>query len=146
MKVAYKVVLEDDVEIGANACIDRATLGSTIIQKGTKLDNLIQIAHNVNLGKHNVIAAQAGIAGSTHIGDWNMIGGQAGIAGHLKLGNHLKIQAQSGVNYGLKDGETVYGSPAIDAGNYRRSYVHFKNLSKLAAQINELEKKTSKPT
>lgn len=134
------VVLENDVEIGSNCSIDRGTIGSTIIGEGTKIDNLIQIAHNVKLGKHNVIAAQAGIAGSTQIGDWNMIGGQTGIVGHLKIGNRVKIQAQSGVNSNVKDGEILYGSPAISAGDFRRNYVHFRNLTSIVNRINQLEK------
>lgn len=135
------VVIEDDVEIGSNCTIDRGTIGSTTIGKGTKMDNLIQIAHNVSIGKHNVIASQAGIAGSTVIGDWNMIGGQVGIVGHISIGNQVKIQAQSGVNSHVKDKETLYGSPAIKAGDYRRNYVHFKHLDALVKRIDELEKK-----
>lgn len=134
------VVIENDVEIGSNCSIDRGTIGSTIIGKGTKIDNLIQIAHNVKIGEHNVIAAQAGIAGSTSIGDWNMIGGQTGIVGHLKIGNQVRVQAQSGVNAHVKDGETLYGSPAISAGDFRRNYVHFRNLTKIVDRINQLEK------
>lgn len=134
------VILEDFVEIGSNCSIDRATIGSTIIGKGTKIDNLIQIAHNVKIGQHNVIAAQAGIAGSTIIGDWNQIGGQVGIVGHIKIGNQVKIQAQSGVNSNLDDQEIVYGSPAIPAGEFRRSYVHFKNLTNIVDKVNKLEK------
>lgn len=135
------VIIEDDVEIGSNCSIDRATIGSTIIGKGTKIDNLIQIAHNVKIGKNNVIAAQAGIAGSTTIGDWNMIGGQVGIVGHIKIGNQVRVQAQSGVNADVKDGETLYGSPAIAAGDFRRNYVHFRNLTSIVKKINNLEKK-----
>lgn len=135
------VIIEDDVEIGSNCSIDRATIGSTIIGKGTKMDNLIQIAHNVKVGRNNVIAAQAGIAGSTTIGDWNMIGGQVGIVGHIKLGNQIRIQAQSGVNGNVKDGATLFGTPAFSAGDFRRSYVHFKNLSELAQKVRELEEK-----
>jgi UDP-3-O-[3-hydroxymyristoyl] glucosamine N-acyltransferase len=100
------VIIEDDVEIGSNCSIDRATIGSTVIGKGTKIDNLIQIAHNVKIGQNNVIAAQAGIAGSTTIGDWNQIGGQVGVVGHIKIGNQVKIQAQSGVNSSVNDRET----------------------------------------
>lgn len=133
------VVLENDVEVGSNCSIDRGTIGSTIIGKGTKIDNLIQIAHNVKIGQNNVIAAQAGIAGSTVIGDWNMIGGQTGIVGHIKIGNQVKIQAQSGVNSSVKDGEVLYGSPAIAAGDYRRNYVHFRNLTEIVKRINQLE-------
>ena len=135
------VIIENRVEIGSNCTIDRATMGSTIIKEGNKIDNLIQIAHNVELGKHNVIAAQAGIAGSTKIGEWNMIGGQVGIVGHIKIGNQVKIQAQSGVNKEVKDNQTLYGSPAIDAMDYRKNYVHFRNFQKLVERINELEKK-----
>lgn len=134
------VIIENNVEIGSNCTIDRATLGSTIIHNGTKLDNLIHIAHNVELGEHNVIAAQTGIAGSTKIGNWNMIGGQVGIVGHIKLGNQIKIQAQSGINKDIKDGEILYGSPAINASDYRKSYVHYKNLPSIVQKINQLEK------
>lgn len=137
------VILEDDVEIGSNCSIDRATIGSTIIGQGTKIDNLIQIAHNVKIGKNNVIAAQAGIAGSTTIGDWNQIGGQAGIVGHINIGNQVKIQAQSGVNNSVKDKDVLYGSPAIPAGDYRRSYVHFRNFTNIVERINNLEKDKS---
>ncbi len=137
------VVIENNVEIGSNCSIDRGTIGSTVIGEGTKLDNLLQIAHNVKLGKNNVIAAQTGIAGSTTMGDWNMIGGQAGLAGHIHLGNYVKIQGQSGVNYNMKDGEVVYGSPAFSASEYRRNYVHFRNLSAIVKRIDDLEKKIS---
>lgn len=137
------VIIEDDVEIGSNCSIDRATIGSTIIGKGTKIDNLIQIAHNVKIGQNNVIAAQAGIAGSTVIGDWNQIGGQVGIVGHIKIGNQVKIQAQSGVNSSAKDGEILYGSPAINYSDYRRNYVHFRNFTEIVKRINELENKKS---
>ncbi len=140
------VIIENDVEIGSNCSIDRATIGSTIIGKGTKIDNLIQIAHNVKIGQNNVIAAQAGIAGSTTIGDWNMIGGQVGIVGHINIGNQVKIQAQSGVNSSTKDGEILYGSPAIAAGDYRRNYVHFRNFSEIVNRINNLEKNSKDQT
>jgi UDP-3-O-[3-hydroxymyristoyl] glucosamine N-acyltransferase len=133
------VIIEDDVEIGSNCSIDRATIGSTIIGQGTKIDNLIQIAHNVKIGKNNVIAAQAGIAGSTTIGDWNQIGGQVGIVGHIKIGSQVKIQAQSGVSSSVNDKETLYGSPAISYNDYLRSYVHFRNLPEMAKRINNLE-------
>lgn len=135
------VVIEDDVEIGSNCTIDRGTIGSTIIGKGTKVDNLIQIAHNVKIGQNNVIAAQAGIAGSTVIGDWNQIGGQTGIVGHIKIGNQVRIQAQSGVNNNVNDGETIYGSPAITASDFRRNYVHFRNLAEIVKRIDKLENK-----
>lgn len=140
------VVLEDNVEIGSNCAIDRGTIGSTIIGSGTKIDNLIQIAHNVKIGKNNVIAAQAGIAGSTVIGDWNQIGGQVGIVGHINIGNQVKIQAQSGVNSNTKDGEVLYGSPAISASDYRRNYVHFRNFGEIVQRINQLEKNSKDNT
>ena len=106
------------------------------------LRNLIQIAHNVKIGENNVIAAQAGIAGSTVIGDWNQIGGQVGIVGHITIGNQVKVQAQSGVNSNTKDGETLYGSPAINAGEYRRNYVHFRNFTEIVKRINTIENST----
>lgn len=136
------VILEDNVEIGANTTIDRATMGSTIIRKGVKLDNLIQIAHNVEIGEHTVIAAQTGIAGSTTIGKRCMIGGQVGIIGHLTIGDNVKVAAQSGIGSNLKDNAIVQGSPAFDVGNYRRSYVSFRRLPdtlrKLVGEITEL--------
>ena len=140
------VIIEDDVEIGSNCTIDRGTLGSTIIGKGTKIDNLIQIAHNVKLGEHNVIAAQAGIAGSTVLGNWNMIGGQVGIVGHLTIGNEVKVQAQSGIISNVKDKEILYGSPAIGAGDFRRNYVHFRNLTDIVRRLNSLEKNSKNNT
>ena len=135
------VILEDFVDIGAGTTIDRATLGSTIIRKGVKLDNQIQIAHNVEIGKNTVIAAQTGIAGSTKIGENCMIGGQVGIVGHITIGNNVKIQAQSGIGRNVKDDEVLQGSPALSYGDYNKSYVHFKNLPKIVRNINELEKK-----
>lgn len=125
------VIIEDNVDIGAATSIDRATLGSTIIRKGVKLDNQIQIAHNVEIGKNTVIAAQTGIAGSTKIGENCMIGGQVGIAGHLSIGNNVRIQAQSGIGRNVKDNETLQGSPAFTYNDYNKSYVHFKNLPKI---------------
>lgn len=122
------VVLEDNVEVGSNTTIDRAAIGSTILRKGVKLDNLIQVAHNVEIGENTVIAAQTGISGSTKIGRNCMIGGQVGIVGHLKIGDNVKIAAQSGIGSNLKDGVTVQGSPAFDIGEYRRAYVCFKKL------------------
>jgi len=134
------VILEDNVDIGAATTIDRATLGSTIIRKGVKLDNQIQVAHNVEIGENTVIASQSGIAGSTKIGKNCQIGGQVGIVGHIVIGDNVKIQAQSGVGRNLKDGIAVQGSPALGYSDYNKSYVYFKNLPKLAKQINELEK------
>ncbi|PQJ77859.1 UDP-3-O-(3-hydroxymyristoyl)glucosamine N-acyltransferase [Polaribacter porphyrae] len=135
------VVIEDNVDIGSGSTIDRATLGSTIIRQGVKLDNQIQIAHNVEVGKNTVIAAQTGIAGSTKVGENCVIGGQVGIAGHLNIGNNLKIQAQSGISKNLKDGSVVQGTPAFNYSDYFKSYVHFRNLPKMASTLNKLEKK-----
>ena len=134
------VVFEDRVEVGANTTIDRATLGTTYIREGTKLDNLIQVAHNADIGKHNVIAAQAGIAGSTKVGDHNQIGGQVGIAGHLTVGNNVLIAAQSGIGKDIADGTTVQGSPAFPKMQHDRSHVIFKQLPELLRKIHELER------
>lgn len=125
------VVIEDHVEIGANTTVDRATLGSTIIRTGVKLDNLIQIAHNVEIGENTVIAAQTGVAGSTRIGANCMIGGQVGIIGHLNIGNRVKIAAQSGVSSNVPDDSIIQGSPAFDHREYRKAYVYFRQLHKL---------------
>ena len=138
------VVVEDDVEIGAGSTIDRATLGSTIIRKGAKLDNQLQIAHNVEIGENSVIAAQAGIAGSSKIGRNAMIGGQVGIVGHLNIGDFVKIQAQSGITKSLKDKDVVQGTPSLNYGNFNKSYVHFKNLDGIVKRINKLEKDINK--
>lgn len=135
------VIIEDYVDVGANSTIDRATLGSTVIRKGVKLDNHIQIAHNVEIGKNTVIAAQTGIAGSTKVGENCQIGGQVGIAGHLKIGNNVKIQAQSGIGRNIKDDEIIQGTPALNYGDFNKSYVYFKNLPKLVKTINQLDKK-----
>ncbi|MFC4096854.1 UDP-3-O-(3-hydroxymyristoyl)glucosamine N-acyltransferase [Euzebyella saccharophila] len=137
------VILEDNVDVGAGTTIDRATLGSTILRKGVKLDNQIQIAHNVEIGEHTVIAAQTGIAGSTKIGKRCMIGGQVGIVGHITIGNNVKIQAQSGIGRNVQDNEVLQGSPALNYGDYNKSYVYFKNLPKISNRIDELEKKYS---
>ncbi len=140
-----KVVLEDHVEIGAGTTIDRATLGSTIIRKGVKLDNLIQVAHNVEIGENTVIAAQTGIAGSTKIGKNCMIGGQVGIVGHITIADEVKIAAQSGIGGSIKQkGQVVQGSPALPIGDFKRSYVHFRNLHELSDNINELKHKLPK--
>ena len=137
------VILEDFVDIGAATTIDRATLGSTVIRRGAKLDNQIQIAHNVEIGKNTVIAAQTGIAGSTKIGENCQIGGQVGIVGHITIGNNVKIQAQSGIGRNIKDNEVLQGSPALSYGDYNKSYVHFKNLPKIIKNFNDLEKKVN---
>lgn len=135
------VIIEDNVDVGAGTTIDRATLGSTIIRRGVKLDNQIQIAHNVEIGEHTAIAAQTGIAGSTKIGKYCLIGGQVGIAGHLTIGNKVRIQAQSGIGRNVKDGEAIQGSPALGYSDYNKSYVHFKNLPKIVDKVYKLEKK-----
>jgi len=135
------VIIEDHVDIGAGTTIDRATLGSTIIRKGVKLDNQIQIAHNVEIGEHTAIAAQTGIAGSTKIGKNCLIGGQVGIVGHITIGDRVRIQAQSGIGRNVKDDEVLQGSPALNYGDYNKSYVHFKNLPRIAKTIHQLEKK-----
>lgn len=135
------VVIEDDVEIGANTCIDRATMGSTIIRKGVKLDNLIQIAHNVEIGENTVIAAQTGISGSTKIGKNCIIAGQVGIVGHLSIADGMTITAQSGVTKTFKkEGSVIGGSPAFDHSGFSRSSVHFKRLNDLVNRVNELER------
>lgn len=134
------VIVGDNVEIGAGTTIDRATMGSTIIRNGVKLDNQIQIAHNVEIGENTVIAAQTGIAGSTKIGKHCIIGGQVGISGHIVIGNNVRIQAQSGVTKNLKDDEMVQGTPSFGYNDFSKSYVHFKNLPKIMVEFNELRK------
>lgn len=134
------VIIEDHVEIGSNTSIDRATLGSTIIRKGVKLDNLIQIAHNVEIGENTVMAAQCGVAGSTKIGKNCMIGGQVGIVGHIKIADGVKIAAQSGIANSIEtENAIVQGSPAIPIGDFKRSYVMFRKLPEMANQLKELE-------
>jgi UDP-3-O-[3-hydroxymyristoyl] glucosamine N-acyltransferase len=135
------VILEDNVDVGPGTTIDRATLGSTLIKKGVKLDNQIQIAHNVTIGENTVIAAQTGVAGSTKIGKNCMIGGQVGIAGHIVIGDNVKIQAQSGIGRNVKDNETLQGSPALSYSDFNKSYVYFKNLPKIMERFNVVEKK-----
>jgi UDP-3-O-[3-hydroxymyristoyl] glucosamine N-acyltransferase len=137
------VIIEDYVDVGAATTIDRATLGSTIIRRGVKLDNQIQIAHNVEIGKNTVIAAQTGIAGSAKIGENCLIGGQVGIAGHITIGNNVRVQAQSGIGRHVKDNEILQGSPSFTFGDWNKSYVHFKNLPKIVKSINDLEKKVN---
>ncbi|MEL7021361.1 MAG: UDP-3-O-(3-hydroxymyristoyl)glucosamine N-acyltransferase [Bacteroidota bacterium] len=138
-----QVIIKDEVEIGANTVIDRATLpgSATLIHKGAKLDNLIQVAHNVSVGAHTVIAAQAGIAGSTHIGERCMIGGQAGFVGHIQIADGTRVQAQSGVAASVtQENKAIYGYPALDYTNYLRSYAVFKKLPDLYRKINQLER------
>ena len=138
------VIIEDYVDIGASTTIDRATMGSTIIRKGVKLDNQIQIAHNVEIGEHTVIAAQTGVAGSTKIGKYCVIGGQVGFAGHIVVGNNVRIQAQSGVGRNVKDNEILQGSPSFTYSDYSKSYVHFRNLPKIVLELEELKKTINK--
>ncbi len=125
------VVLDDDIEIGANTTVDRATFGSTHIHKGTKLDNLIQIGHNVEIGEDNVLCAQVGVAGSTKIGSHNILAGQVGVAGHIQIGDHNTIGAQSGIPNNVGDGKTLLGYPAIDARQFAKNLVYIKKLDKL---------------
>jgi UDP-3-O-[3-hydroxymyristoyl] glucosamine N-acyltransferase len=135
------VVVEDRVEIGANTAIDRATLGSTFIREGVKLDNLIQVAHNVEIGKNTVIAALTGIAGSTKIGENCMIGGQVGIAGHLTIANGVKIAAQTGISASvLKENVVLQGTPAVDTMDFKKSYIIHRRLPQLLERIERLEK------
>lgn len=139
------VVIESDVEIGAGTTIDRATMGSTIIRKGVKLDNLIQIAHNVEIGEHTVIAAQVGVAGSTRIGAHCRIGGQAGFAGHIQIADGVQVQGQSGVSGSITEkGVAVFGSPAIPYQDYVRSFMVFKQLPTMYRQLNKLVKESGK--
>ncbi|MGB7842961.1 MAG: UDP-3-O-(3-hydroxymyristoyl)glucosamine N-acyltransferase [Salinimicrobium sp.] len=135
------VIIEDNVDIGAGTTIDRATLGSTVIRNGVKLDNQIQIAHNVEIGENTAIAAQTGIAGSSKIGKNCLIGGQVGIVGHVHIGDRVKIQAQSGIGRNIKDDEMIQGSPAFGYNNFNKSYVHFRNLPKIEERLTKLEKK-----
>jgi UDP-3-O-[3-hydroxymyristoyl] glucosamine N-acyltransferase len=134
------VIIEDDVEIGANSTIDRATMGSTLIKAGAKLDNLLQIGHNAEVGNNTIIAAQAGVSGSTKIGNSVMIGGQAGIVGHITIGDGAKINAQSGVSKSLEAGKVVTGSPAHDYTAALRSQATARKLPELEKRIKELEK------
>lgn len=134
------LVIEDAVDIGANSTLDRATLGSTIIRKGVKLDNHIQIAHNVEVGENTVIAAQSGIAGSSKIGKNCIIGGQVGIIGHLKIGDNVSVQGQSGITSNIDSGATIYGTPGIDYKNYLKSFIYFKRFPALVKRIEAIEK------
>jgi UDP-3-O-[3-hydroxymyristoyl] glucosamine N-acyltransferase len=134
------VILEDSVELGANCTIDKATLGSTIIKKGVKIDNLVQVAHNVVIGENTVIAGLVGIAGSTTIGKNCMIGGQAGISGHLNIGDRVMIQAASAVFKSIKSDSTIMGYPAINYRDYSKSYIHFKNLPSVMKSLDKIFK------
>lgn len=136
------VILEDNVEIGANATIDRATMGSTILRKGVKIDNLVQIAHNVEIGKNSAMAAQVGIAGSTKVGERVWAGGQAGISGHIKIADDTKIVSQSGIAGSVKKpGQTLMGAPAYDIQDYKKSYFGFRKLPYILKKLRELEDK-----
>lgn len=140
------VVLEDNVEVGSNTTIDRATMGSTIIRKGVKIDNLCQIAHNVEIGKNTAMAAQVGIAGSAKIGEHVMIGGQAGISGHLHIANGTKIVAQSGIPSSVKKADTLMGSPGIPMEDFKKSYYGFRKLPYILNKLQELDKKLKELT
>lgn len=134
------VVLEDDVEIGANTCIDRATMGSTIVHKGAKIDNLVQIAHNDEIGSNTVIAAQTGVAGSTKIGEWCMFGGQVGVAGHITVGNKVNVGAQTGVNSHVEGNQTIMGYPAMSYRDFIKTSVLQRKLPDMMKRIDALEK------
>lgn len=134
------VTIEDNVEIGANTCIDRSTMGSTIIRKGVKLDNLIQVAHNVEIGENTVMSAQVGIAGSTKVGSWCMFGGQVGLAGHITIGDKTFLGAQSGVPGNIKGDQTLIGTPPMEPKAYFKSQAIFRKLPEMYKQINELQK------
>ncbi len=137
------VIIEDNVEIGANTCVDRAKTNSTIIRSGVKLDNLIQVGHNVQIGSNTVMSAQVGIAGTTKIGSNCFVGGQVGFADHIVVGNGCKIGSQSGIDKGVADGETRFGSPALPGIQYHRSFAVFRNLPEMATKLRELEKRVN---
>lgn len=135
------VTIEDDVEIGANACVDRSTMGSTYVRRGVKLDNLVQVAHNCDVGSHTVMSAQVGVAGSTKIGQWCMFGGQVGIAGHAVIGDHVRSGAQAGIAGSMPKGNAVVqGSPAIEHKNFARSSVVFKHLPEMYVEVNRMKR------
>ena len=135
------VVIEDDVEIGANSCVDRATMGSTIVRRGVKIDNLCQVAHNVQVGEHTVMCSQSGIAGSAQVGSHCILAGQSGVVGHIKVGNDVTIGAQAGVTNSVPDGATLLGSPAMDGGKQKRNFAVMRNMESLLKRIMTLEKK-----
>jgi UDP-3-O-[3-hydroxymyristoyl] glucosamine N-acyltransferase len=135
------VIIRDDVEIGANVAIDRGALGPTIIGKGSKIDNLVQIAHNVIIGEHCLVVSQAGIAGSTKLGNYVILGGQVGLAGHLKIGDHVSVAAQSGVMHSIADGEKWFGYPAQPDRQTKRQIIALHQLPELIKRVQELEKK-----
>ena len=133
-------ILEDNVEVGANTCIDRATMGATIVHSGVKLDNLIQIAHNDEIGSHTVMAAQVGIAGSTKVGEWCMMGGQVGVAGHIHIGDKVNLGAQSGVPGSIKDGSQLIGTPPMESKPYFKSAAIYRKLPDMYTELNVLRK------
>ncbi len=135
------VIIGDDVEIGANVTVDRGALGPTIIGKGTKIDNLVQVGHNVVIGEHSLLVAHVGIAGSTKLGDYVTLGGQVGIAGHLKIGNHATIGAQAGVMHDVADGTKVMGSPAVPDRQFKRQVIAVEQVPELIKRVRELEKR-----
>lgn len=138
------VIIEDDVEIGANTCIDRSTMGATVIRKGVKLDNLIQVGHNVEIGENTVMSAQVGIAGSTKVGSWCMFGGQVGLAGHITIGDKVFLGAQSGVPGNIKSNQTLIGAPPMEPKAFFKAQAIVRKLPELYKQINELQKQVDK--
>lgn len=134
------VIIEDNVEIGANTCVDRSTMGATVLRKGVKLDNLVQIAHNVEVGENTVMSAQVGIAGSTKVGSWCMFGGQVGLAGHITIGDHVNLGAQSGVPGSLKPNQTLIGTPPMEPTPFFKSQAIFRRLPDMYKELNNLRK------
>lgn len=134
------VTIEDDVEIGANTCVDRSTMGSTYVRKGVKLDNLVQIAHNTDIGANTVMSSQVGVAGSTKVGEWCMFGGQVGLAGHITIGNKVFLGAQSGVPGNIKDNQQLIGTPPMEQRAYFKSHAVFRRLPDMYKQLNDLQK------
>ena len=134
------VIIEDNVEIGANTCVDRSTMGATVLHKGVKLDNLVQVAHNVEIGENTVMSAQVGIAGSTKVGSWCMFGGQVGLAGHITIGDHVNLGAQSGVPGSLKPNQTLIGTPPMEPTPYFKSQAIFRRLPDMYKELSALRK------
>lgn len=140
-----KVIIEDDVEVGSNTTVDRGSLGTTVIGQGTKIDNLVQIAHNVKIGRHCVIAAQSGISGSAEVGDFVVMGGQVGVADHVRIEDNVVIGAQAGIPTGkvVRKGNTVWGTPARPLADFKKTYAHLSNLPNLTQQVKELSRRIS---
>jgi UDP-3-O-[3-hydroxymyristoyl] glucosamine N-acyltransferase len=134
------VIIEDNVEIGANTCVDRSTMGATVLRKGVKLDNLVQVAHNVEVGENTVMSAQVGIAGSTKVGSWCMFGGQVGLAGHIAIGDHVNLGAQSGVPSSIKSNQTLIGTPPMEPTPYFKSQAIFRRLPDMYKELSALRK------